>query len=246
MKFKLLLLSLFGVVTIANAQFTVKDEDGNILHEGDVVEFGVLTYPEAEFVFFVTNDNPSETIYSRIKYVSETNAQNPIFNQLCYGVQCYFGIELGTTTPPASDDAAIIGPGATTGIGNHFYSDDPGNGVDNVDFVFTFQQYDGVDSTVEIGTPLTFTYRYNPTLGVNDVNKVNLSLQSTVVRDQMVLKVSEPVQMMMYDVQGRLVKRANFESGDQVVNVSDLSSQVYIVQFKNNNGAVKTTKILVQ
>ncbi len=246
MKLKLLLLSLLGTVTIASAQYTVKDDRGNELHDGDIIEFGTTSYPEAEYAFFVTNDNTSETIYSRIEYISETNAQDPNFEQLCYGVQCYFGIELGSTVPPASEDAAIIGPGETTGIGNHLYSDDPGNGVDNVDFVFTFKQYESASSMVEIGTPLTFTYRYNPTLGVNEVSKVNLSVQSTIVRDQLVLTVNEPVQMMMYDIQGRLVKQARFESGNHNVNVSDLSSQTYIVQFKNNGGAIKTTKIVVQ
>lgn len=246
MKLKLLFLSLLGAVTIANAQYTVKDNHGNVLQDGDVIEFGTTSYPDAEYQFFVTNNNPSQTIYSRIEYISETNAQDPNFEQLCYGTQCYFSIGLGTTVPPQADLAAIIPVGETTGIGNHLYSDDPGNGVDNVDFVFSFKQYESETSMVEIGTPLTFTYRYNPSLGVNEINQVNLSIQSTVVKDQLVLKISEPVQMVMYDIQGKMVKQARFESGNQNVNVSDLSAGTYIVQFKNNGGALKTTKILVQ
>lgn len=246
MKIKLLLLSLIGAVTIANAQYTVRDDQGNVLHDGDVVEFGSTLYPDAEYAFFVTNDNTTETIFSRIEYISQENALDPNFEQLCYGVQCYFEIPLGTTVPPASEDAAIIFPEETTGIGNHLYSNDPGNGVDNVNFVFTFKQYDGPQSTVEIGTPLTFTYRYNPTLGTGEVKKVNLSIQSTVVSDQLVINASEPVNFKMFDVQGRLVKQAKFEAGNRIINVSDLNSQTYIVQFENNNGARKTSKILVK
>ena len=246
MKLKLLLFSILGSVAIANAQYTITDDAGNVLHDGDVIEFGTVAYPDASYDFFVTNDNPTDEIYSRVQLMSASNQTVPTFEQLCYGTQCYYGISMGQFVPPSSTGPVVISVGQTTGIGNHFFNNDAGNGSDNVDFVFTFRQFQDAAGTIETGTPLTFTYRYNPTLGVEAINKVNLSIQSTVVSDQLVLTVSEPVQMMMFDIQGRLVKQAHFETGNQVVNVSDLSSQTYIVQFKNNNGAVKTTKILVK
>ena len=246
MKLRLLLLSVLGSVAIANAQYTVKDDNGNVLHDGDVIEYGTLAYPDASYDFFVTNDNPTDEIYSRIQLMSSSNETVSTFEQLCYGTQCYYQIEMLHFVPPMNREPVAIPVGYTTGIGNHFFNNDPGNGADNVDFVFSYRQFEDAEGTIEMGTPLTFTYRYNPTLGVEANNKVNLSIQSTVVSDQLVLKVNEPVQMMMYDIQGRLVKQAYFESGNQVINVSDLSSQTYIVQFKNNNGALKTTKILVQ
>lgn len=246
MKFRLLLLSVLGSVAIANAQYTIKDDNGNILNDGDVIEFGTVAYPDASYDFFVTNENPTDEIYSRVQLMSSENQTSATFEQLCYGIQCYYEIQMLQFVPPIDSAPVAIPVGHTTGIGNHFYNNDEGNGTDNVDYVFSFRQFEDAAGTIEIGTPLTFTYRYNPTLGVEGVSKVNLSIQSTVVSDQLVLIVSEPVQMMMYDIQGRLVKQAQFESGNQVVNVSDLSSQTYIVQFKNNNGAVKTTKIMVQ
>ena len=246
MKFKLLLLSVIGAVSIANAQFTVKDDQGVVLNDGDVVEFGSLDYADAEYAFFVTSENPSETIYSRVEYISQSNATNPDFEQLCYGFTCYYGIELGTTVPPADAPAVDIPVGHTTSMGNHFYSSDPGNGTDNVDFVFAFKQYEAIDSDVEIGTPLIFTYRYNPTLSVNNVTKVNLSLISTMVTDELVMDVNEPVQVKLYDMQGRLVKEASYVSGRQIMNVSSLSSAQYIVQFKNEGGAKKTSKVIIR
>lgn len=246
MKLKLLLLSVFGAVAIANAQYTVKDVDGNVLNDGDVIEFGTIEFPAAEYEFFVTNDNTNDEIYSRIEYLSETNANNPEFQQLCYGFQCYYGIELGNTVPPSHVEPVTILPGETTGLGNHFYSNDSGNGTDNVDFVFAFRQYENVEGTIQTGTSLTFTYRYNPTLSVNGVSKVNLSLISTVVIDQLTMDVNEPVQVKLYDMQGRLVKEAKFETGRQVMDVSNLSSQQYIVQFINDGGALKTTKIIIR
>src|SRR5690606_38400609 len=188
MKFKLLFLSVFGSAAIANAQYTVTDRSGNVLNNGDIIEFGTLEYPDASYEFHVTNDNPSSEIYTRVEYVSENNSTNGEFEQLCYGL-CYNNLVPSETVPPASDAALVIAIGETTGMGNHFWSDDPGNGMDNVEFVFSFHQYEDPAGRIETGTPLTFTYRYNPTLGVNDNSKLNLSIQSTIVKSELVLNV---------------------------------------------------------
>ena len=245
MKFKLLLLSVLGSVALANAQYTVTDRAGNVLNDGDVKEFGSVEFLDAEYEFYVTNDNPSEEIYTRIEYVDESNSTNGEFEQFCYGL-CYNNLVVGETVPPSTESALAIGVGETTPMGNHFYNDDPGNGSDNVDFVFSFRQVEDPAGTIEIGTPLTFTYRYNPTLGVNSNSKVNLTVQSTVVDSELVLTINEPVSMMLYDIQGRVVKQMQLATGRQTVNVSDLNPQTYIVQFKNAKGAAQTTKILVQ
>ncbi len=242
MKFKLLFLSVIGSFAIANAQYTVTDRSGNVLNDGDLIEYGTTEYPEASYEFYVTNDNPSEEIYTRIEFVSATSGNGDGF-ELCYG-ECYTGIAVGQTVPP-TPDVLTIAVGDTTLEGNHFYNGDPGNGVDNMDFVFAFHQYEA-DGTTEIGTPLTFTYRYNPTLGVNENNVVKLKIQSTVVSGQLVLNVNETVDMLVYDLNGRIVKQARFETGRQEVSMSDLSAQAYIVQFKNEKGATQTTKIVVQ
>ena len=242
MKFKLLLLSVMGSFAIANAQYTVADRAGNVLADGDVIEYGTTQYPDASYEFYVTNNNPSNEIYTRIEFVSATSGKGDGF-ELCYG-ECITGLSIGQTVPPVPE-VLPIGVGETTLEGNHFFNGDPGNGSSNLDFVFAFHQYES-NGTTEIGTPLTFTYRYNPTLGVNETRIVKLKVQSTVVSNQLVLTVNEPVSMIIYDLRGRAVKQANFEIGRQEVNMSDLSAQAYILQFKNEQGATQTTKIVVQ
>lgn len=244
MKLKLLVLSFLGGIVMANAQFSVTDIDGNRINDGDIIEFGSTEYPAAELEFFVTNTG-SENIYSRVEYVSQSNASDPQFEQLCYGIECYFNIQLGTTVPPANMEAVEIEPGATTGMGNHFYSNDMGLDPDeNVDFTFTFKNYEGLNSMNEVGETLTLTYRYNPLLSVNDVHQVNLSLISTIVTDRIEMDVNESIQVQLYDYQGRLIKQEKFEIGKQFMNISDLSAQPYLVRFKNEGGAVKTSKII--
>ncbi len=244
MKIKLLLLTLLGSVALANAQYTVTDINGNELHDGDVLEFGVYgNNTAANYEFFVTNDNPTETIYTRIEFVDAVNATGEFF-ELCYALQCYTNLSVGFTVPnaPAVFPIAV---GEDSGFGNHFLNDDPGNGTDILDYVFAFHQYEA-DGVTEIGTPLTFTYRYNPTLGVNDNSKVNLTVLSTVVSNDLNLDVNEPVSMVVYDLRGRIVKQARFETGRQTINMSDLSAQAYILKFSNEKGATQTTKIIVQ
>lgn len=244
MKIKLLLLTIMGSITIANAQYTVTDHDGNELNDGDILEFGEYGYgTSADYGFYVTNDNPTDVIYSRIEFVSATNTTGDHF-ELCYAGQCYTGIPIGFTAP-AVPLVLPIGVGENTGPGNHFLNLDPGDGVAVLDYVFAFHQYE-VDGVTEIGTPLTFTYRYNPTLGVNENSRVDLTIQSTLISSNLVLNVNEPVSMMVYDLRGRVVKQANFEVGSQTVNMSDLNSQAYILQFQNKTGATQTTKIIVQ
>lgn len=244
MKLKLLLLTLMGSAAIANAQYTVTDINGDELNNGDVLEFGIYGYgTAANYEFFVTNDNPSETIYTRIEFVDAINATGELF-ELCYADQCYTDLSVGFTIPDAPQ-VYPIGVGETTGEGNHFLNADPGNGSDILDYIFSFHQYEA-DGVTEIGTPLTFTYRYNPTLGVSENSVVKLKVLSTVISNEMVLDVNEPVSMLVYDLRGRVVKQDRFETGRQEVNMSDLSAQAYIVQFKNENGAIQTTKIVVQ
>lgn len=245
MKIKLLLIAAIGCFSFANAQFTVADRAGNVLNDGDVIEYGSIIYDDSNYEFFVTNDNPSNEIYTRIEYISHENSTNGKFEQLCYGL-CYNQLTVGETVPPSNEVAIAISVGETTGLGNHLWSNDPGNGTDNVNFKFAFRQYSDAAGTIEIGTPLIFTYRYNPSLGVNDNNKLKLTVLSTVVSNEIVLDVAEPLQMTMYNIQGKVVKQASFETGRQVVNVSDLSSQAYILQFSNKAGGVQTTKILKQ
>src|SRR5699024_4409481 len=225
MKSKLFLLSFLGGLFVAKAQFTVKDGDRNIINDGDIIEFGTLEYHAAELEFFVENTG-SETIYSRVEYVSQTNASDPLFEQLCYGIECYFNIEIGNTVPPANMEAVVVEPGEETGMGNHFYSNDPGANPDEVvDFTYTFKLYENEVSLNEVAGSLTLTYRYNPMLSVNDVKQVNSSVISTIVSDRIEMDVNEPVQVQLYDYQGRLVKQAQFEAGKQEINVSDLSAQ---------------------
>lgn len=243
MKIKLLLLAVTFAAFSMNAQYVIVDGNGNEFTDGMIAEFDSTVYEDAELQFYVTN-NGSETINMRIDFVSSTTGNGDGF-QLCFG-ECFNDLDLGQSVPPmnATPNFIAIGSGITTGQGNHFYNGNPGNGVDIMDFVFRFYETD--ENGVDIGNELSFTYRYNPTLGTQDFNKLDVTVSSTVITNEMTVKTVEELNMMVYNLQGKVVKNQQLSIGQQTVDMSGLSSQMYIVKFNNNQGASKTVKIVVK
>jgi len=239
MKQKLLFLSLFFAALSMNAQYTFEDQNGNPILDGMVFEFGNILYPDASIEFYVTNTSAS-TIYTRIYFVSAVNADGSMF-ELCYG-QCYTDLFVGQSVPPAPEFIAIE-PGEVTIEGNHFYNANPGNGVDVLEYVFRLYQTDAAGT--DIGNAITFTYIYNPLLGVNDFNDLKVNVHSTLIKNELIVEVDEELELNVYDLQGRIVKSQKLNIGQQQINMSDLSSQLYLLHFENNKGVSHTTKVLV-
>ena len=236
MKKILLLLTLIFTAFIMNAQYEVEDQFGNEIIDGMVVEFSDYGVSNASLNFFITNTGPDE-IYMRIEFVSAVNATGAGF-ELCFG-QCYIDLVVGQTVPPAPQFVTIA-PGETTPEGNHFAN--TLDGTDIKDYVFRFYETDSEGN--DIGNSLSFTYRYDPTLGVNDVNELDISVASTVIFNDMQVNAVEELNMEIYNLQGKLVRSEKINIGQQLINMSNLSSQMYIVKFSNDEGASKTIKVV--
>jgi hypothetical protein len=243
MKKILLLFSflLVGTITI-NAQFTVEDGDGVPIMDGEVRSFNVYDVPAAKLDFFVNNTSSTDEIYTKIEFVSAVNADGSLM-ELCYGL-CYTGISIGNSYPGGTDSVPIA-PGAQTGPGNHFYNSEPGNGTDVVEYVFRFYQVDETGMN-EIGDELTMTYRYDPLLGIDDVNDINLELASTIITDRLIVDTIEDLEFKVVDLQGRVVKQQNITAGHHEINMNDLRSQIYVIQFTNAEGQIRVEKIVVR
>ena len=54
----------------------------------------------------------------------------------------------------------------------------------------------------------------------------------------------EELNMEIYNLQGKLVNSEKINIGQQLINMSNLSSQMYIVKFSNGEGASKTIKVV--
>jgi hypothetical protein len=240
MKRNLLFLSTLFVALSVHAQYTVEDINGNDVLDGHVVTYGTLTYPEASFDFFVNNASATETINMKIEFESAVGADGSNM-ELCFG-ECYTGITLGASYPTNPVQVSIA-PGGQTLPGNHFYNADPGNGTDVITYSFRFYQIDSNGD--QVGDSLNVIYTYDPLLSVNS-NELNVQLFSTSITDQLVLTVDQELELTMYDLQGRVVKKQSLEIGTQALNMFDLSPQVYMLHFRNNQGVSHTTKVVVR
>jgi hypothetical protein len=234
-KILLLIAVLFAAFTM-NAQYVVEDHDGNEITDGMIVEFSDYGVPDGSLEYYVTN-NGSEDMYMRIEFVSAVNANGDGF-ELCFG-QCYIDLTVGQTVPPAPQ-FVIIPAGGITPEGNHFAATLPSTEIQDYNFRFYETDSEGND----IGSSLNFTYRYDPTLGVNDVNELDISVASTVIFNDMQVNAVEELNMEIYSLQGKLVNSQKINVGQQLINMSNLSSQMYIVKFSNDEGASKTIKVV--
>lgn len=239
MKLKLLFLSLFFASAGMMAQYSVVDGDGGSINDGDVFTFGVSGVPEANLDFYVTNEGAT-AINMKIEFVSAVNADGSEF-ELCYGL-CYTGIMVGNSYPTGLD-LVTIAPGATTGLGNHFYNYAAGSGTDVIEYVFRYHETDAGGN--DIGNNLTVTYVYDPLLGVND-NTLDIALSSTVVDGSLTISLQEDIALAIYDLNGRMIQNFDLEAGQQTINMSNLSAQMYLLHFTNNKGVSQVTKVMVK
>jgi hypothetical protein len=241
MKKTLFLLSLFVGSLTLNAQFTLEDADGTLIPDGTILTFNTYEYPDASWDFHVNNTSDSESIRTKIEFVSAINANGSMM-ELCYGL-CYTGISIGQILPPGNDYVEIL-PGEQTGFGNHIYNSDPGNGSDALTYVFRYFQID--DSGNEIGEDLTVTYFYDPLLGLNDVNSLNFSVNATVVTDELVINTQEELTLQVFDILGKQVILKELSIGEQRISMSHLNPQMYVMQLTNNKGATEVVKVIVK
>lgn len=234
-----LLLALAFTVVSSYAQYTVKDNDGNEIADGTVMEFGAYTAPWAKYDFFIENDT-ADDIRIKIEFVSAVNADGSLF-ELCWGL-CYTSISLGNAYPLGNDWVTIAGNGESL-PGNHFFNQSDGGGS-MIQYEFRFYMVD--NSGVDIGNSKTFTYVYNPTLGIEDEQIALVELQSTVVNNT--LNVESPVEVSaeIYNIRGQLVQNAELNAGSQQIYVGNLSAQTYLAVFRDASGASKTIKFVKQ
>lgn len=238
MKKLLFIIAILVAVPVwAQLEFQVETLEGDLINDGDVVAFNVLTYPEASLDFLVRNLSASP-INMKIEFVSAQNADGSEM-ELCFGL-CYTGITIGNSYP-GGQDVITINPGETQQTqGDHFYNFADGGG-NPVNYVFRFYHVDAGGN--ETGGDLSFTYRYDPNLSVGEFNTVNADIASTVVRDVLTIDTREELNVTVYNMLGAVVAQYKAVVGRNDFNLSNLSSQMYVVELNNKQGASQKVKI---
>ncbi len=243
-----LLLFLF-ITTIISAQFTVEDYDGVPIVDGDVRAFNSLdpvgvTSTEATLYFWINNLSPDNEILMKIRLESITNADGSSY-QFCFGDLCIFDVDEGVTYP-VSGIPETIPPGGTNLPENKFQNDNPGDGTNYpMDYVWKFFQVDEDDN--EIGESITFTYRFDPNLSVNDFeNNLGVYLENTLAVDVLKVQSLNSLSFEIFNLNGQLINANQIESGLSNINVANLKTGMYFIRFADNTGQTSTMKFVVK
>ncbi|WP_203295825.1 T9SS type A sorting domain-containing protein [Luteirhabdus pelagi] len=238
MKKTLLFLALCGLIGTANAQFEVETPEGDPIEDGSIYTFGTAEYPDALLNFFVRNTG-SAAIDTNISVEAFSNTDG-VEMELCY-LECYNGVSVGQVYP--INQTVTIQPGETqTSTEDHFLNTDPGDGSSIIEYEFKFFEVDGDGN--EIGDPLTVFYRYDPNLSSEEASKIDANLLTTVVSNNIRIQAQEPLNMEVYDIQGRLVQQNNVSVGVHSIPMSDKTSSVYIVTLTDAEGNRFSQKIV--
>ena len=230
------LVYLLSFTLFAQNPYTVTYQDGEEITEGMIVTFNNHGIPDGSLDYTVTN-NSDQDINMRIEFVSAVNADGTGF-ELCFG-QCFIDLVVGQTVPNAPDFLTIPSGGSNL-PGDHFAATVPATELQDYNFRFFLTDSEGVD----IGNSLNFTYRYDPVLGLNDLRELGVEVTSTVIFNEMEVNTMEEMDMAIYNLQGQLINSQMLYSGNQIINMSYLSPQMYIVKFNPKEGVSKTLKII--
>ena len=241
-KFYLTLSILFiGILTI-QAQFTVSTHDGTPITDGSVFTYsthgtGIPPEPNGSDLEFYVVNTSSETSTITLEYMDMINADGEGDNLCIFGL-CYVppSINVGDTW------SKTFLPGESTfEDGDHFFNTDEGDGVNYpVEYVFRFFDVEGN------GDPITFTYRYDGTVSVEDMPQVNFKLYPTVSSDFVNLVVDETVSARLINTQGQLIKQFSFEPGTNIIDLRSFSKQMYYLVLTNKQGYESLTKLIIK
>ena len=238
MKKQVLVIAALFASFGAFAQFNVEEHDGTPVTDGSTFATNSLLEDDS-LKFYVNNESTTESINMKIEFVGATNYDGTGM-QLCFGL-CYDPIEVGISYPPGNE-VVVIPPSSNQGIdGDKFWNQNDGGGG-AIEYQFRFYQVDGAGN--EIGDDLSFTYLYDPDLGVEDQSLVSARILSTIVTDQLTIEATEEVTVKVYNILGALVAQDVVSSGRSTISMNNLGAQIYLVQITNNRGATFVQKIV--
>ena len=237
---RIILLATILCCSITQAQVSIKG-NGTEITEGQVFNSNVLSGPGSKIILVVTNNSDADVhLKLRADAVSHPTNENV---QFCFGEMCYYDVSAGNKVPNGLT-GLTLGPGETNPSGDHFESQNAGNGVDPVSYSFSLIQLD--ESGATIAVLRTFSYVYTPTAAIDDftsLQNIGINLGSTVVKNQLDVTTTNAATLELYNLNGQLVKTVTLAQGAQSVDISSLSTAVYVASFTTENN--KKSKIRI-
>ncbi len=227
----------------AFAQFTVSRTDGTPVNNGQTLTFNSIVYAQSSLALKINNTSMG-AINLRMMCQSMTNTDGQLM-EVCFGPDCYATTSVNQIFPAINVGPVNIALGSVD-TSSHFFNNDIGISTTTpVDYVFKIYQVNGLGA--QIGTPFIFTYRYDASLSINTNNLLNaksVNLKSTTVENNLDIEVNLRSEFTIYDLNGKLVLANKLENGVQSIDISNLSSGLYLIKFTDSKGDASSLKFI--
>lgn len=240
---KIILSALLTVLlgNFLNAQYTVNKIDGTPLVNNQVIEFTTSNSSAAEFKF-VVNNTGTENLDFRVRCMNLVNNTGLNF-QLCFGYDCFSSVTAGVIYP---DYQVIVNAGENrAGLGDNLKNFNPGDGV-NYPMDFSFRFFTKNLAGAIVGENLNITYRYQGPLSISQKDKLNLmgvKVINTLVNEYVGLEIQKNVTYDLVNLQGQRVSEGLLTNNTNL-DLSNLQSGLYLLNFSNNEGMYDSVKIV--
>jgi hypothetical protein len=238
-----ILLSVLAFNFVA-AQFTVNRIDGTPFVNNEIVEFTTSNTSAAELKF-VVNNTGTENLDFRIRCMNLINNTGSNF-QLCFGFDCFSNVSANGIYP--SDYQVVINAGENRfGLGDNFKNFNPGDGINYpMDYSFRFFTKDLTPAGTLVGSNFNITYRYQGPLSLEQRDKLSLmgiKVLNTLVNEFIGLEIQKNANYYLVNLQGQKIAEG-FLTANINLDLSNLQSGIYLLNFSNAEGLFDTVKIV--
>lgn len=228
---------------VFSQQITLSRLGGAVIENGSIIAMNQTGYPNGEVGFKVRNTGTTTTnVWVRCQNLVNNDGSDFEF---CFGEECLASMILGQVYPSVG---VVLAPNATNGNYDHFLNNNTGTGTYPMDFVFKFfQTNQSTQGGAEVGNSIIVTYRYDPTLSVDEVSQLETAgaiIKSTIVKNELVLDVLKNVTVSVFDLNGKVIQNQQLGYGVHSINASNWSNGVYIVNLTSDEGKVSSKKIV--
>ncbi|PZD77246.1 T9SS type A sorting domain-containing protein [Mesonia sp. K7] len=238
-----LLFIAFAFTLFSNAQLALSKHDGTPINDGDVLTFTQLDEANAKLKFYIENTSSTNSIEAYLEVTDITNANGDNVD-ICINPTCIVAINEGDLLPETGP--MNIAPNSVNSQFDYFWNKE--SGIDtsqNVSYTFTVYT---ISNGIPTGESIAFTYTYDSTTNTKnaDLSNMGINVLNTYTKDFIHLKLQYPISVKTYDITGKTVKTSRLAAGNQQVNINNLNSGVYLLEFTNSNNKKATIKIVKQ
>jgi hypothetical protein len=254
---KLLFFSIILSSFLSNAQFTLLNEvTGN-----DIVDGSVVTVSQDQLLTHVILTNTGTTsIKATLEVVNINNTDGSEMMQLCFGFHgqgiCNTGITSGSiynsnlnADSHGNYNYLLAGESTNSSDIDFLHREGGDSGTTSFttypkDYIFKITAFDSATNT-QVGSAITFTYRYSPSGAVNDgILDNNFSVFANAQK-QLVVNTENNVSFTMFNLTGQQVINTELSRGTHRLSIAKLPAGIYMVYAKTSNKQIYR-KVVIQ